>query len=146
MKNTNTLIPYGLRGDNCIHITELEKHESGLSCNCTCPSCGEKLIAKSLSGKYQAHFAHSRLTNCNTAAESGLHLKAKEIIKNTRCVSAPPLDAKISHKVEFICREKTIHICRVPDDRISQRSYPLLASRELIKQLIQEKLHGHQAA
>ncbi|UTV87883.1 hypothetical protein KDX00_05195 [Cobetia amphilecti] len=112
MKNTNTLIPYGLRGDNCIHITELEKHESGLSCNCICPSCGEKLIAKSLSGKYQAHFAHSRLTNCNTAAESGLHLKAKEIIKNTRCVSAPPLDAKISHKVEFICREKTIHIAR----------------------------------
>ncbi|MCO7233959.1 MULTISPECIES: GTP pyrophosphokinase family protein [unclassified Cobetia] len=38
------------------------------------------------------------------------------------------------------------HNCRVPDDRISQRSYPLLASRELIKQLIQEKLHGHQAA
>ncbi|NVN56785.1 hypothetical protein FLM52_13470 [bacterium Scap17] len=37
-------------------------------------------------------------------------------------------------------------MCRVPDDRISQRSYPLLASRELIKQLIQEKLHGHQAA
>ena len=39
-----------------------------------------------------------------------------------------------------------VTICRVPDDRISQRSYPLLASRELIKQLIQEKLHGHQAA
>ncbi|WP_368449656.1 hypothetical protein [Cobetia amphilecti] len=36
--------------------------------------------------------------------------------------------------------------CRVPDDRISQRSYPLLASRELIKQFIQERLHVHQAA
>ncbi|MDI6004126.1 hypothetical protein [Cobetia marina] len=112
MKSTNTLIPYGLRGDNCIHITELDKHESGLSCNCICPSCGEKLIAKSLSGKYQAHFAHSRLTNCNTAAESGLHLKAKEIIKNTRCISAPPLDAKIIRKVEYIHKEKTIHIAK----------------------------------
>ncbi|WP_158773338.1 hypothetical protein [Cobetia sp. L2A1] len=36
--------------------------------------------------------------------------------------------------------------CRVPDDQISQRSYPLLASCELIKQFIQERLHGHQAA
>ena len=36
--------------------------------------------------------------------------------------------------------------CRVPDDRIAYRSYPLLAARELLQQFIREQVHGHQAA
>lgn len=36
--------------------------------------------------------------------------------------------------------------CRVPDDQMSYRSYPLLAARELLKQFIREQVHGHQAA
>ncbi|PWW29758.1 hypothetical protein DFO74_1575, partial [Chromohalobacter israelensis] len=34
------------------------------------------------------------------------------------------------------------HICRVPDDRIAYRSYPLLAARELLQQFIREQIHG----
>nr|WP_258305897.1 hypothetical protein [Chromohalobacter salexigens] len=37
-------------------------------------------------------------------------------------------------------------ICRVPDDQIAYRSYPLLAARELLQQFIREQVHGHQAA
>lgn len=37
-------------------------------------------------------------------------------------------------------------ICRVPDDRIAYRSYPLLAARELLQQFIRDQVHGHQAA
>lgn len=37
-------------------------------------------------------------------------------------------------------------ICRVPDDQMSYRSYPLLAARELLQQFIREQVHGHQAA
>ena len=36
--------------------------------------------------------------------------------------------------------------CRVPDDQMSYRSYPLLAARELLQQFIREQVHGHQAA
>ncbi|GKW50171.1 hypothetical protein [Halomonas sp. NCCP-2165] len=36
--------------------------------------------------------------------------------------------------------------CRVPDDQMSYRSYPLLAARELLQQFIWEQVHGHQAA
>ncbi|WP_219993102.1 hypothetical protein, partial [Chromohalobacter israelensis] len=32
--------------------------------------------------------------------------------------------------------------CRVPDDRIAYRSYPLLAARELLQQFIREQIHG----
>lgn len=36
--------------------------------------------------------------------------------------------------------------CRVPDDQIAYRSYPLLAARELLQQFIWEQVHEHQAA
>jgi hypothetical protein len=36
--------------------------------------------------------------------------------------------------------------CRVPDDHMSYRSYPLLAARELLKQCIREQVYGHQTA
>ena len=39
-----------------------------------------------------------------------------------------------------------LNICRVPDDQIAYRSYPLLAARELLQQFIREQVHGHQAA
>ena len=34
--------------------------------------------------------------------------------------------------------------CQVPDDQIALRSYPLLAARELLHQIIQEHIHEHQ--
>jgi len=37
-------------------------------------------------------------------------------------------------------------MCRVPDDQIVYRSYPLLAARELLQQFIREQVHEHQAA
>jgi len=36
--------------------------------------------------------------------------------------------------------------CRVPDDQMGYRSYPLLAARELLQQFIQEQAYGHQTA
>jgi len=39
-----------------------------------------------------------------------------------------------------------ITTCRVPDDQMNYRSYPLLAARELLQQFIREQVHGHQAA
>lgn len=36
--------------------------------------------------------------------------------------------------------------CRVPDDQIAYRSYPLLAARGLLQQFIREQVHEHQAA
>ena len=35
--------------------------------------------------------------------------------------------------------------CRVPDDQMSYRRYPLLAAKELLQQFIREQGYGHQA-
>lgn len=42
--------------------------------------------------------------------------------------------------------EKAIAKCKSPDDRLSHRSYPLLAARELIAQFVQEQRDGYQTA
>jgi len=65
--------------------------------------------------------------------------------------------AKDSHYWPLIKDESQPHLqregpwvlqvrCRVPDDQMSYRSYPLLAARELLQQFIQEQAYGHQTA
>lgn len=39
-------LPFGLRSGKLVHISELNVEERGFKCNCNCPSCGDKLIAR----------------------------------------------------------------------------------------------------
>ncbi len=73
-------LAYGLRNERIIHIDELEEHEHGLACNCICPSCGKKLLAK-IGTKNRHHFSHNS-DNCSveTTTQTAIHLLAKEII------------------------------------------------------------------
>ena len=62
-----------------VHVTDVKK---GIKCGCHCPVCDGILIAKQ--GKIKIwHFAHhdSRI-DCPVAAETALHLAAKEIVKD----------------------------------------------------------------
>ena len=61
-----------------VHVTEVKK---GRKCGCLCPSCKSPLIAKQ--GDHRVwHFAHAVGEDaCPRAAESGLHLAAKEILR-----------------------------------------------------------------
>ena len=43
MSSKQRYLIYGLQNNKIINI---ENVESGLACNCQCPSCGEKLVAK----------------------------------------------------------------------------------------------------
>jgi hypothetical protein len=51
----------------------------GLACGCVCASCRKALVAKKGS-KRRHHFAHVEVTNCRGAAESALHLLAKDLL------------------------------------------------------------------
>ena len=62
--------------------TYIEDVESGLKCGCTCPSCGEPLVAKK-GTKRMHHFAHHAGENCEYGYETSLHLAAKEISNYT---------------------------------------------------------------
>lgn len=71
---------YALKDGLTTHISEVER---GLKCGCTCPACGEKLIAKK--GQYVTHhFAHQASKDCEYGYESSLHFAAKEILSQSK--------------------------------------------------------------
>ena len=78
-------LKYGLRGDELIHIDDVE---NGLACNCLCPYCKTQLIAKKGDERVR-HFAHYKVVDCNRGGETALHLMAKSIVEQTRKVYVP---------------------------------------------------------
>ena len=69
---------YGIKDGQIVSINDVN---SGKTCGCVCPSCGEQLIAKK--GKIMIHhFAHASTKDCEYGYETSLHLLAKDIIKN----------------------------------------------------------------
>lgn len=70
-------------------------------------------------------------------------------VHDSRDVTAKAVSEILNKKELFIRKDpgsKVDHRCRVPDDQIAYRSYPLLAARELLQQFIREQVHEHQAA
>ena len=69
------LLIYALNSQNdFVHIDDVAK---GLACNCYCPSCKERLVAKNGGKKRIHHFSHASGVDCEGAYESMLHQLAK---------------------------------------------------------------------
>ncbi len=77
--------PYGLKEGKLITANEAER---GLSCNCTCPACGEKLQAHKGTEK-QAYFSHYRGADCGYGLETATHIMAKDIIEKEQSIILP---------------------------------------------------------
>lgn len=77
---------YALRNDKLVYIDDVE---SGLSCNCICPACHGKLIARK-GNKNSHHFAHYS-ADCGKGYETALHMLAKEILSETDEIILPSL-------------------------------------------------------
>lgn len=78
-------LKYGLLNEKLVHISEVV---SGLECNCVCPHCGSRLIARKGNEKTH-HFAHYKLADCNHGTETALHIMAKNIIAQTKQIFVP---------------------------------------------------------
>lgn len=76
---------YGLRNDVLIHISESKR---GSQCDCICPACHSPLIAKQ-GAVVSHHFAHERNPSCEWAAESILHIRAKNILAKAMRMRLP---------------------------------------------------------
>lgn len=85
MKVKQLNLVYAMKGDKLVHISKVE---SGLKCNCTCPSCNASLVARK-GGKVMHHFAHHNAELCSHGYETSLHLAAKEIITNAKKMWIP---------------------------------------------------------
>ncbi len=79
-------LKYGIKSGELVHISEVE---SGLACSCICVSCHETLVAKK-GMKRENHFAHASGHSCEFAAETALHLAAKEVLNKHRKIMLPP--------------------------------------------------------
>lgn len=85
---TTSQIPFGRRPDG--RLVEVGQVERGLACNCTCPACGEALLAKKGEVVVQ-HFSHLPGSNCSTGAETALHLAAKQLVADGGWIRLPEL-------------------------------------------------------
>ena len=85
-------IPFGVGPDG--RLVEPHKVRRGLACGCTCPGCGQPLIARR--GRVrQAHFAHvSDATPCVNGTETALHRMAKQVLAEMRGLGLPALNVR----------------------------------------------------
>ena len=79
-------LTYALREGHLSHVSKVER---GLQCNCTCPCCGQRLIARKGS-KVSHHFAHEG-AECSHGFETVLHIMAKEILEQEKRLMLPPV-------------------------------------------------------
>lgn len=83
----NTQIRYGwsptLR--TIIHITEAER---GLQCGCICVECGGQLEAVK-GGIREHYFRHREINSCFGGPETGVHIRAKQIIAENTKIKIP---------------------------------------------------------
>lgn len=83
-------VPFGLKDGRALAPSEVSK---GKACGCVCPSCGTPLAAKArTSRKRRPHFAHLAGMDCNTGRETGIHLRAKQLIADRLRVFLPAWD------------------------------------------------------
>lgn len=78
---SDDILVFGQCGNKYLHISEVA---SGLACNCVCPICGKKLVAKKGTVRIH-HFAHADDSDNSHIVHAGalqtqLHIMAKEII------------------------------------------------------------------
>ena len=64
-------------------LVHIEDVPSGLECNCVCPECGAKLIARK-GKKNQKHFAHDNGADCIGGRMTALHMLAQQIIQEEK--------------------------------------------------------------
>ena len=80
-------LPYGLKDNELVTIDDVD---SGLKCNCVCPNCKQRLIARK--GKIKEHhFAHYEVSDCGTAIETVTHRLSKDFISEAKYFVTPPI-------------------------------------------------------
>lgn len=75
--------------DRLGRMVHIDAVPNGAACGCVCPGCGEQLIARNNGEVMTPHFAHYGGSTCVIARETSLHLLAKEIVAEEKCIMLP---------------------------------------------------------
>lgn len=98
--NHSSIAPllYALK-DGC--FVGIDDVPNGIRCGCTCPKCGEPLVARNNGTHLQHHFAHFANSTCTGSAETALHLLAKDVLSKTRTLMLPNYDDYNGTRITF---------------------------------------------
>lgn len=111
MKTKQLNLIYALRKHELVHVSQVE---SGLKCDCVCPSCNAKLVARK-GEKVSHHFAHYNAETCTHGYETSLHLAAKQIISEAKSMWIPAVHLRFSSikRDELIKNAMQVHVDEV---------------------------------
>lgn len=92
-------LPYCLQGEQLVHIGAVA---NGLACECVCPGCGARLVARNQGTVKAAHFAHYKAVGLQTA----LHLAAKEVFLQHQTFRLPGAAGIIGFHTDHFARQE----------------------------------------
>ena len=87
-----------------IHINQIDKSHNGLACNCTCPICGESLIARKGNGGKAPHFAHKQDSPCSHPEyikQTNIHAMAEQIFLEEKEIELPSLSSQAGNYIAY---------------------------------------------
>ena len=112
---------YAFRNGNIVGIDD-DNVVSGLACNCICPQCGGRLVAKK-GQKVIHHFAHHVKQDCTYGYQTSLHLLAKEILDEADEIYVPDISVKyeiiLQSYICFIFKIYNFIICCIKNSLVS---------------------------
>ena len=87
-----------------IHINQIDKSHNGLACNCTCPICGESLIARKGNGGKAPHFAYEQDSPCSHPEyimQTNIHAMAEQIFLEEKEIELPSLSSQAGNYIAY---------------------------------------------
>ena len=129
-------IPFGLRDNKIIHISDITEDEKGLRCRCICPQCHSILIAK-LGDKNVHHFAHQNV-DCPFGLETALHLFAKQVLEETKYIRLPEVAYYWQGRKNVLYPESSLYFDAVAIERRIGNIIPDIILRKGNSELIVE--------
>jgi hypothetical protein len=93
------LLPFGLRQGQ---LVTAEAVANGLACQCECPGCGARLVARNQGVKKAPHFAHHQAPECTHGLETALHLLAKEVFNRAQRFRLPGTKGELSFSPAYL--------------------------------------------
>lgn len=96
-------LPYGLQSGQLVHIGAVA---NGLACECVCPGCGARLVARNQGTVKAAHFAHYKAPECAVGLQTALHLAAKEVFLQHQTFRLPGATGIIGFHADHFAKKE----------------------------------------
>lgn len=107
------LNPLGLLDNDPLTPVRVDGLPSGLACNCYCAKCGARFEAVHPSSpSRRSYFRHHKSEDCGGSFESAVHLMAKQVLLQNKCLMLPYLKVRPSRSLwqigSFVTQEEMV--------------------------------------